>query len=182
MLCAHGNPDQPWGGVGFARFFFVPMTGLSKSRQLEKLVEESLAASEFEVVEICLKKAGQESVLFVTVDHENGVTLDHCGEVSRLLLDVIEENDPIEYEYRIEVSSPGVDRPLAKPADFSRFAGERVFVKFHRALEGHKTLTGTLGSLEPDVFVVANEEDERDYRFTLKDVARATLKPILNFS
>ncbi|MBO1316957.1 ribosome maturation factor RimP [Acanthopleuribacter pedis] len=128
------------------------------------------------------KREGQEWVLRVFIDHPDGVTLDHCGQATHLVADALEENDPIATAYRIEVSSPGVDRPLVKLADFERFLSERVFVKTHKAFEGSKKFTGTLLACSAESVRVLNEHDQKEVDIPFELISKATLKPILNFS
>ena len=153
----------------------------SKTKILEELVEKTLADTPFEIVLTEYKKVGGEWLLRVFIDHPEGVNLDHCQTVSRLLLDTLEQNDPVDQEYLIEVSSPGVDRPLVKLTHFQRFLKERVYVKTHKPIEGQKTFTGRLLGCSAETLDVENESDRKLYHIPLEDVAKATLKPILKF-
>lgn len=82
--------------------------------------------------------------LRVYLDHPEGVNIDHCEAVSRLLSDKLDEVDPIEGSYVLEVSSPGADRVLKKPEHFEQFMGEDVEVRLYRPRNGRKALTGKL--------------------------------------
>ncbi len=82
--------------------------------------------------------------LRVYLDREEGVTIDHCEAVSRALDVKLDEVDPIEGSYVLEVSSPGADRILRKPEHFERFLGEQVEVRLYRPVEGAKVLVGAL--------------------------------------
>lgn len=90
-----------------------------------------------------VREAGQW-FLRVYIDKEGGVSINDCEAVSRPLSDVLDERDPIEGSYILEVSSAGADRALKKPEHFARFLGSQVDVKLYRAREGRKELTGTL--------------------------------------
>ena len=90
-----------------------------------------------------VKEAG-DWYLRVYIDKEGGVSINDCEAVSRPLSDVLDERDPIEGSYILEVSSAGADRALKKPEHFARFLGSQVDVKLYRAREGRKELTGTL--------------------------------------
>ncbi len=155
---------------------------MSKSAQLKELVENTLADGPFEVVLSEFKKQGRDWVLRVYIDHPDGVTIDHCQTVTHMITERLEEFDPVETEYHIEVSSPGVDRPLLKPEHFQRFLDERVYVKAHKAADGAKTVTGTLKTCSDEGIEVVNEENGQIHSFAFGDIAKATLKPILNFS
>src|SRR5262249_44768611 len=88
-------------------------------------VEATLAGVGFELVEAQVSNHGR--LLGIFIDRPGGITVDHCAEVSRQLSRVFEV-EGIDYD-RLEVSSPGLDRPLRKPADFARFAGSRVDIR-----------------------------------------------------
>ena len=167
--------------VGQSHFFFVCMTGNSSVNQLKTMVEEALSETEFELVLMEYQKAGQEMVLRLFIDHPEGVQLGHCQTVTNMVLDLLEEKDPIGGDYRLEVSSPGVDRPLVKLADYQRFLQERVFVKTHKAIDGVKKFTGTLTMCGEDEIEVLTEQEGRTFRIPFDLIAKATLKPILEF-
>ncbi len=127
-------------------------------------------------------KTGKDWALRVLIDHPDGITLDHCQSVTLMIREMLEEEDPIKQEdYHIEISSPGVDRPLIKLKDYQRFLNERVYVKAHRAIEGAKQFTGELLFCSEEAIEISNEHDGQTYRIPLDEIAKATLKPILNF-
>ena len=90
-----------------------------------------------------VKEAGSW-YLRVYIDKEDGVSIDDCEAVSRVLSDLLDEADPIQDPYTFEVSSPGADRALKRPEHFQAFLGAPVDVKFYRPQNGQKTCTGTL--------------------------------------
>ncbi len=87
-----------------------------------------------ELVDIEFARAGRESVLRLFIDKQGGVTLDDCADVSRELSAILDVEDVIPGHYSLEVSSPGLDRPLKNPADYERFAGCLVRVRTYEAL------------------------------------------------
>ena len=98
-----------------------------------------------------VKEAG-EWFLRIYIDKEGGVSINDCEAVSRPLSDALDEADPIEGSYTLEVSSAGADRVLKKPEHFAQFTGSEVDVKLYRAREGRKELTGVLrGYADGDV-------------------------------
>lgn len=153
----------------------------SKTELLDELVTRVLVDGPYELVFCEFKKAGPEWVLRVFIDHADGVTVEHCQAVSRIITDALEEEDPIGSDYHIEVSSPGVDRPLVKAADYQRFLNQRVYIKSHAPVDGLKTVTGTLSGCSQEGVEVINESDGQSYTFSFGVIAKATLKPILNF-
>jgi len=98
----------------------------------------------YELVEVEFGMEGRSRVLRLYIDHEGGVTLDDCQAVSQLVSALLDSADFIGEHYLLEVSSPGFARPLRKPADFQRFAGERIRLMLHTAVEGRKKFTGVL--------------------------------------
>lgn len=124
--------------------------------QIERLVTPILDDLAFELVDLQLRNEGKQMALSVFIDKPDGVTLDDCVTVSREVGAILEIEDPIKSAYRLEVSSPGLDRPLKKAADFERFAGQKIKLKTRSLLDpdqrGHcrKTFVGTLLGLQDD--------------------------------
>ena len=94
-----------------------------------------------------VKEAG-EWFLRVYLDKEGGVDILDCEKVSRALSDLLDEADPIEGSYTLEVSSAGAERPLKRPGDFERFIGSPVAVKLYKARNGRKEFAGTLAGYD----------------------------------
>ena len=108
------------------------MTGIAEQPIAERaraLLEPIIARDGFELVEVEWLREGGAWVLRLYVDRPGGVTVDHCQELSRTVEPVLDVEDLIQPAYHLEVSSPGVERPLRTPGHFQRFAGERVHVK-----------------------------------------------------
>lgn len=119
-----------------------------------ELVEPALEAMGYELVDLEYRREGRDWILRIFIDREGGVTLDDCVAVSRDVGALLEVEDPIRSAYRLEISSPGIDRPLKKPNDFERFKGRTVKVKTIDELDPdgrgytRKTFTGELLGLE----------------------------------
>lgn len=107
--------------------------------------------------------------------HDGGVTVDDCADVSRAVSAVLDVEDPIAGAYRLEVSSPGLDRPLMKPADFARFKGFAAKVELGRPLDGRKRFQGRIVGLEGDMIVLRDEETGAEYRLPHVEIAGAKL-------
>lgn len=126
-------------------------------------------------------------LLRVTIDRPEGVRIEDCERVSKHLSRVFEV-DNIDYR-RLEVGSPGVDRPLKRPEDFARFAGERVEIKLRQAVDNRKVFAGVLQAPQEDASGVAAFGIEYETQsgelqvlgFTFDEVERAKLDPILDF-
>ncbi len=142
------------------------MTGIGQdsiAESVRRLVEPVLVRDGYELVEVEWLRAGSRWTLRLFIDRPGGVNIDDCQLVSRTIEPILDVEDLIEPAYDLEVSSPGVNRPLRKPQDFDRFAGERAHVKTYAPVEGtapgspgRKNWTGVLqgfrdGAVELDV-------------------------------
>ena len=146
---------------------------------MAKVVELTLEGMGFELVDARASGGGRHLSIFIDrpAGSEPGITVDDCAEVSRQLSRVLEV-EGIDYD-RLEVSSPGLDRPLCKPADFTRFAGSKVDVKMRtRDASGRKRFTGLL--LGADGVVATLEVEGREVALKLDEIDRARLVPDLH--
>ncbi len=130
-----------------------------------------------ELADLEFVKEGANWYLRVYIDKEGGVTIDDCEAVSRALEAKLDEADPIEQAYILEVSSPGIDRPLKKDEDFVKYQGEMIDVKLYKAQEGRKQFQGKLLGLADGV--VSLEEDGKIFAFERKDIASVRLAVLL---
>lgn len=119
-----------------------------------------------------VREAGQW-FLRVYIDKEGGVSIQDCEAVSRPLSDALDEADPIEGSYVLEVSSAGADRPLKRPEHFRQFLGAQVEVRLYRALEGRKEYVGTLSGYEAGDVTLQTETGTQT--FLKQDVAQVRL-------
>ncbi|MDG5466910.1 ribosome maturation factor RimP [Deltaproteobacteria bacterium IMCC39524] len=124
--------------------------------QIETLVLPILDDLGYELVDLQLQQDGKQLALRIFVDKPAGITLDDCVEVSREVSAILEVEDPIRSAYRLEVSSPGLDRPLKKATDFKRFVGKKARLKSKNLIDPdqrgttRKTFVGTLLGFEDD--------------------------------
>lgn len=136
------------------------------------LIEPTLNGMGYELV--ALERVGR-GLLRLYIDQPAGITLDDCVRVSNQLTRLFMVEN-VDYD-RLEVSSPGLDRPLVKPADFVRFSGQRAVVKLHAPLEGRKRFTGTLLGLAEDALSL--DVEGVALRIPLVEVESARLAPEL---
>lgn len=119
------------------------------------------------VYDVEFKKEGADYVLRVILDVEddenNSVSIDQCESVSRALSDLLDENDPIDQEYMLEVTSPGIDRPLKKESDFERFKGRSVDIGLYKAVGGSKTVSGILLGYKDGVISIETNEGVAEF-------------------
>ena len=120
-----------------------------------------------ELVDLEFVKEGANWYLRIYIDKENGVDINDCEAVSKAVEAKLDAEDPIEQAYVLEVSSPGLDRPLKKEEDFARFAGEIIDVKLYQAMNGKKTLEGKLIGLEDGVIVMEEDGKEVPQSFSI---------------
>ena len=113
------------------------------------------------------------------MDKDGGVTIDDCELISKELEKVLDENDPIEQAYFLEISSPGIDRPLKKKEDFIKFNGETVDVKLYRPIEGSKEHRGKLVDFSEDGTVTIETDDDKNYRLRKRYSGRKACGNIL---
>lgn len=122
-------------------------------------------------------------LLRVTIDTPEGVKIEDCELVSRQLSRVYEVEN-IDYQ-RLEVGSPGLDRPLRTLSDFERFVGSRVEIKLHEAIENQKTFRGILHKQDQagtfSLEIEVNKHESKELVFAIDEVAKAKLDPILDF-
>ena len=142
---------------------------------LRKLLEPGVAATGFELVDVEIAGSQHSPTLRVYIDGPAGVNVDDCARVSRQLSALLDVEDPLPGHYTLEVSSPGLDRPLVKPEDFKRFVGETIKVKMHEPLQGRKNFSGRLVDVAADHVVV--EVDEEHYDLAFEGMDRARLVP-----
>lgn len=151
--------------------------------QIEVLVMPILDDLGFELVDLQLQQDGRQLALRIFIDKPSGVTLDDCVVVSREVSAILEIEDPIKSAYRLEVSSPGLDRPLKKPADFERFAGQKIKLKTFNLvdpdLRGHtrKTFVGTLlGFIDGHVHLEQSDKKGGLIVLPLAEIDKANLE------
>jgi len=115
-------------------------------------------------------------ILRVFIDRAGGVTIEDCSGVSRQLSAVLDVEDLIPHAYNLEVSSPGLDRPLTSAADYERFTGEAVRIQTSAPVRGRRRFRGTLEKLEGQIVTVADEAGQR-FEIPLEKVRKARLDP-----
>ena len=123
----------------------------------------------FELVDVEYVKEGSNWYLRAYIDKPGGIGVNDCEAVSRRLSDILDEKDYIEDSYILEVSSPGLGRPLKKEKDFQRNLGEEVEVRTFRAIEGQKEFTGVLKAYDKESVTIELEETEM--KFARTDIA-----------
>ncbi len=150
------------------------------ARRLEDLLEPVAAAHGLELVAVEQAGGRKSMIVRVLLDAEGGIDLDAICSANAWINDAIDEADPIGGPYTLEVSSPGIDRPLRKRSDYERFAGETVTIKAAVPGEKRTAWTGVLTGLEGES-VVLDVNGER-VEIALDSVQKARLKGVVDFS
>ena len=147
----------------------------SKLEQLQAMLVPVVEALGYECWGVEFISQGRHSLLRVYIDHANGIQVDDCEKVSRQVSGVLDVEDPISSEYTLEVSSPGMDRPLFTLEQFAKHAGEQVKIKLRSPFEGRRNFQGLLkGVEEQDVIVQA---DEHEYLLPVDSIEKANIIP-----
>lgn len=139
----------------------------------EELVMPLIEQNNFELVDVEYVREGSNWYLRVYIDKENGINVDDCELISRALSDLLDEKDFIDEAYILEVSSPGLGRPLKKDKDFERSLTEEVEIKLYRSKEGRKDFRGILKAYDKDSITI--EEDGTELIFRRKEIAQVRL-------
>ena len=136
----------------------------------ERVVRPIVEANGMELVEVEFKKLYGTPTLTIYIDKPGGITVDDCEMVSRRLSDILDREDYIEDSYIMEVSSPGLGRPLKKEKDFKRSLGEEVEIRTYRMVDKKKEFTGILKSYDEET-VTIELDDGTDQTFSKGDIA-----------
>jgi ribosome maturation factor RimP len=147
--------------------------------QLQTIIAPSIEALGFEFVGCLYVPQGRYAVLRIYIDNQDGITVDDCEQVSRQVSAVLDVEDPIKGAYTLEVSSPGLDRPLFTREHYKRFIGKKAHIRLHVPLENRRNFTGIIQEVVDDN-VIIQAEDEK-FTLALNNIARANLEPEVNF-
>lgn len=131
----------------------------------------------FELADIEVRLGGQDGLLRLYIDKDGGIDVEDCQSVSRQVSAILDVEDPLPGNYTLEVSSPGLDRTLTKPAHFQRFMGEDIRVKLRFPLEGRRNFRGALKSANEENIEV--EVDGESHSLSLATIESARLVPSL---
>ncbi len=145
-----------------------------ESVELRELIEPAVTALGFELVGVEFIP-GKSGLLRVYIDHEDGIGVDDCQAVSHQVSGILDVEDPIRGKYSLEVSSPGLDRPLFQARDFDRFAGSEVSLRLLAPLNGRRKFKGVLDGLRDGQVVVKMNDEE--LVVALDEIDQARLVP-----
>ena len=147
----------------------------SKLEQLQDLLAPVVESLGYECWGLEFLSQGRHSLLRIYIDHANGVLVEDCEKVSRQISGVLDVEDPIASEYTLEVSSPGMDRPLFTLAQFAAHGGEQVKIKLRSPFDGRRNFQGLLRGVEEQDVVVLVEDHE--YLLPIDMIDKANIIP-----
>lgn len=145
-----------------------------------EMMADFIAAEGYELYNIEFVKEGKDWFLRVYVDMASGegyIGTEDCEKVSRFLSEKLDEEDPIEQNYYLEVSSPGMDRPLLTKAHYERYVGSEVEIRLYKGKDGTKNIQGVLDSIEGET-VTVTDHDNKKWELELAEIAKANLAVI----
>ncbi|GAA0852982.1 ribosome maturation factor RimP [Aliiglaciecola litoralis] len=144
-------------------------------QKLTAMLTAPVEALGFELVGVEFVRAGKHSTLRVYIDHADGITVDNCADVSLQASAVLDVEDPINTEYNLEVSSPGMDRPLFKEAHYQQCVGEVISVRLRMPMDDRRNFKGKLLALENGNLTM--EIDGQQYVLAIANIEKGNLVP-----
>ena len=153
---------------------------------LQELIEPIVTGMKFEFVGLEYLPKGHGSLLRIYIDHAQGIDVDNCADVSRQISAVLDVEDPIQSEYTLEVSSPGMERPLFTKAHYQQFIGHEVKLSLFRPLvtSNRKKFMGTIEQVEESESgeaLIIIEMDKEQYQLPLSNIKKANLVAEFDF-
>jgi len=149
----------------------------AKLKQLENLLRPVVEGLGYEFWGIEFRSRGHQSMLRVFIDDaENGISVDDCEKVSRQVSGVMDVEDPIQNEYVLEVSSPGMDRPLFRLEHYETFVGHQVQLRLRMPFEGRRKFQGLIKGIEGDDVVIV--VDDHEYLLPFESIEKANIMPV----
>lgn len=158
----YGQVAQEVDGVG------------SMKNRIQSMTEPLINSMGYELVDVDYVKEGKEWYLRFYVDSNSpaGMTLDDCEKISHALSEFLDHEDPVPHGYNLQVSSPGIERPLKKPSDFARFTGQCIRLKTFQAIDGRRNWKGEILSAGKEGIVLRADGTDTEIPYHLIVSAR----------
>ncbi|MBN0989675.1 MULTISPECIES: ribosome maturation factor RimP [Amphritea] len=147
----------------------------AKLSVLQELIEPSVVALGYQLWGIEMISQGRHSMLRIYIDAEQGIGVEDCASVSRQVSGILDVEDPISGEYTLEVSSPGMDRPLFTLEQYQAFVGHVVQLKLRMPFEGRRRFKGILSGIEDEDIVLVVDQEE--YLLPIDHIEKANIVP-----
>ncbi len=146
-----------------------------KEDELAGLIRPAVEGLGYEMVGIEHLPMGKHSVLRIYIDSADGITVDDCSRVSHQVSGVLDVEEPIKGQYTLEISSPGVDRPLFNEEQFARFIGSKVKLRLYRPLEGKRKINGVIEKVEGENITIRDSASEQHFQLQMDDIDKANI-------
>jgi len=147
----------------------------SLEQRLEDIIRAPIMALGFELVGVEYIRS-RNPVLRIYIDSDNGITVDDCADVSRQVSAVLDVEDPITTAYSLEVSSPGMDRPLFTLEHYRRFLGEEITISLRIAIANRRNWKGVIKAVDDNEMITLTVDD-KDEIFALSNIQKANIVP-----
>jgi ribosome maturation factor RimP len=143
--------------------------------QVQELIEPAVTALGYELWGVQLLSQGRHSTLRIFIDKPEGINIDDCTAVSHQVSGILDVEDPIKSQYTLEVSSPGIDRPLFKLDQYQRYVGEDIALRLRTPVAGRRKFSGLLKAVEADNIIVRIEEENEEYVLPFESIDKANI-------
>ncbi len=147
--------------------------------RLTEIVASAVEPLGYELLGVEYIAQGRHSLLRIYIDTPAGITLDDCERASRQVSAVLDVDDPIKGQYTLEMSSPGLDRPLFTAEHFTQYIGHEVKLRLHSPLEGRRKFKARITQVEGDLIHLASSETDEEWQISLDNIEKANLVPEL---
>jgi ribosome maturation factor RimP len=149
--------------------------GLTDAAAIARLIEPAVKELGFDLVRVAMIGGKSDPTLQVMAERPDTrqLTIDDCADLSRKLSELLDDADPIEEAYRLEVSSPGIDRPLTRRSDYADWTGHEARLKYAEPVDGAKQVSGDIVGIDGDTIRIATPKGERTVQFS--NIASAKL-------
>lgn len=146
---------------------------MAKIDHLTEMLRPAAEALGYEFLGIEYVGQGKHSVLRIYIDHENGINVDDCAKVSHQASGILEVEDPISSQYALEVSSPGMERPLFTLAHFEPFVGKIINLRCHVGINGRRKFKGIFTAIDGELLTLTVDGEE--FAIDFQDIDKANL-------
>lgn len=147
----------------------------SSQDKITQLLKPAVEGLGYELVGIEHLPMGKHTVLRIYIDSTDGITVNDCSRVSHQVSGVLEVEEPIKNAFTLEVSSPGIDRPLFNFEQFEKFVGSKVKLKLYHAIEGKRKIVGLIESINGDDINIKDAESDTTFQLQIDDIDKANI-------
>ncbi|MCD6548219.1 MAG: ribosome maturation factor RimP [Thermodesulfobacterium sp.] len=147
--------------------------------KIKEIIEIPILRKNMELVDLEWRRERHGWVLRIFIDKPGGVTVEDCAKISGIVGEILDKEDIIHHSYVLEVSSPGIERPLVKKEDYERFRGEKAKITLKAPISGRRNFTGIIIGIKNDL--VQMEVEGKVWEFSLENIKKAKLQPEIGF-